>query len=83
MTHIEGVLKKFELDESGETVICTMKGYDSLEYVFGISTLELLDKTIKNEKVGIILYENLETDYVSIRGVAKSLELTAKYKGNF
>lgn len=83
MTHIEGVLKKFELDESGETIIITMKGYDGENYQFGINTIELLEKTIKNEKVGIVLYEDLEKDFVSIRGVAKSLELTARYGGNF
>lgn len=82
MTHIEGVLKKFELDNTGETIIITMKGYDSKEYIFGISTMQLLDKTIKNEKIGIILYEDGD-DIVSIRGVAKSLELTAKYGNNF
>jgi rubrerythrin len=82
MTHIEGVLKSFCLDETGETIVLTMKGYDNKEYILGISTYELLEKTIKNEKIGIILYDESE-DIVSIRGVAKSLEMTAKYSNNF
>ena len=82
MTHIEGVLKSFQVDDSGSSIIFSMKGYDGQIYEAGFDLEDFLNKTIKNEKIGLILYEDLPEDYVSIRGVAKSIPLTAKYSGN-
>lgn len=83
MTHIEGVLKKVELvgKEEGSHIYLEFLPYGShIPEKLAIDAQSFLEKIMKNEKIGMILWESENfDDVVSIRGVAKDIPVIARY----